>query len=109
LTHIARRYSVSVDDLRAANPRVRPRLMQIGQRIIVPKAPSVRAGLGGGGGAVRVERQLFLYTVRPGDTLSGIAYRHGVGLGELLEWNGLSRSSVIRPGDEVRIYRSGRD
>lgn len=44
LTHIARRYRVSVSDLTAANPGVRPRYLQIGQRLTVPIAPSVRRG-----------------------------------------------------------------
>jgi membrane-bound lytic murein transglycosylase D len=43
LTHIARRYGVRLNDLKAANPRVNPRLLQIGQRITVPIAPKARS------------------------------------------------------------------
>ena len=105
LTHIARAYSVSVGDLTAANPRVEPRRMQIGDRIIVPRAPSVRRGTG-----TPVELQpgkVLIYRVRAGDTLSAIALRHQVRVSDLLRWNDLHRSAVIRPGDEVRIYPSG--
>jgi len=42
LTGIARRYGIRLRDLEAANPGVRPQLLQIGQRLIVPIAP--RAG-----------------------------------------------------------------
>ncbi|MFQ5536074.1 MAG: transglycosylase SLT domain-containing protein [Gemmatimonadota bacterium] len=42
LTHIARRYGIPLRDLRAANPGIRPRYLQIGQRLTVPVAPSVR-------------------------------------------------------------------
>ncbi len=42
LTHIARRYGIRLSDLEAANPGIRPRRLQIGQRLIVPIAP--RAG-----------------------------------------------------------------
>jgi membrane-bound lytic murein transglycosylase D len=38
-THIARRYGVPVPELRAANPGVEPRRLQIGQRITVPIVP----------------------------------------------------------------------
>ena len=37
-THIARRYGVRLTDLRAANPGVEPRRLQIGQRLTVPVA-----------------------------------------------------------------------
>jgi membrane-bound lytic murein transglycosylase D len=42
-THIARRYGVPLSELRAANPGVVPRRLQIGQRVTVPVAPSARA------------------------------------------------------------------
>ncbi len=38
-THIARRYGVALTELRAANPGVEPRRLQIGQRITVPIVP----------------------------------------------------------------------
>lgn len=43
-SHIARRYGIRVRELEAANPDVRPRYLQIGQRIIVPIAPRARSG-----------------------------------------------------------------
>jgi membrane-bound lytic murein transglycosylase D len=108
LTHIARRYGVSVDDLRATNPRVQPRRLQIGRRVVVPKAPSVR-------GRPVEERpattesgeRLVVYRVQSGDTLTAIAARHSVGVSDLLRWNSLSLTTVIHPGDQVRIYLSG--
>ena len=36
LTHIARRYQVSVDNLQAANPGVEPRRLRIGARLVIP-------------------------------------------------------------------------
>ena len=44
LSHIARRYGVSVADLEAANPEVRPRYLRVGSRITVP----IVLGRGGG-------------------------------------------------------------
>lgn len=43
------------------------------------------------------------YTVRRGDTLSAIAQRHGLRLTDLLHWNGLGRSSVLHPGQTLRL------
>ena len=43
------------------------------------------------------------YTVRPGDTLSGIAVKHGTTLAALLKTNHLSARSVIHPGQRLRV------
>jgi len=48
LSHIARRYGVRVAEVEASNPDIRPRYLQIGQRVIVPVAPSVRRRVAGG-------------------------------------------------------------
>ena len=48
LSHIARRYGVRLSDLKAANPKVRDRYLQIGQRITVPIAPRARTTNGAG-------------------------------------------------------------
>lgn len=45
-----------------------------------------------------------VYRVRSGDTLWGIAKRFGVQVSDLKRWNGL-RSTKIRPGQKVIIYR----
>ncbi|MBD3335457.1 MAG: LysM peptidoglycan-binding domain-containing protein, partial [Candidatus Eisenbacteria bacterium] len=44
-----------------------------------------------------------IHRVRRGDTLSGIAARYGVSLSRLCRWNGLARSSTIRPGQEIHL------
>lgn len=43
------------------------------------------------------------YTVRSGDTLSGIAVKHGSTLAALLKTNHLSARSVIHPGQRLRV------
>jgi membrane-bound lytic murein transglycosylase D len=43
------------------------------------------------------------YRVKPGDTLSGIAARHGVPLKTLFALNGLNGRSVLRPGQVIRL------
>lgn len=47
LTHIAVRYGIRLRELEAANPTLRPRYLQIGQRIVVPVAPSALRQSGG--------------------------------------------------------------
>jgi LysM repeat protein len=47
--------------------------------------------------------QASVYVVKPGDTLSAIAARHGVGLSEVFKWNGLGMGSIIYPGQKVKV------
>ena len=50
-----------------------------------------------------VRKQERLYTVRSGDTLSGIASAHDVPLRSLMNANGLSSSSLLRAGQVLKI------
>ena len=45
------------------------------------------------------------YTVKSGDTLSGIATRHGVTVNQLKQWNGLT-SNNIRVGQKLKLNSS---
>ena len=45
-----------------------------------------------------------VHTVRSGETLSGIARKYRVTVAQLTEWNGLSRSGMIRTGQKLRLY-----
>ena len=46
----------------------------------------------------------FVYRVRSGDTLSGIAKRYHVGVSQLRKWNGL-KSDFLRIGQRLVIYQ----
>ncbi len=43
------------------------------------------------------------YTVKPGDTISAIAARHGLRTKDVLAWNGLGWSSTIYPGQKLTL------
>ena len=49
--------------------------------------------------------RFWRYTVRSGDTLSGLAVRYNISLAELLSYNGHVRSGVLRIGE--RLYLPG--
>ena len=51
------------------------------------------------------ERDEELYTIRSGDTLSGIAAAHRVSLRSLMQTNGLSERSILRTGQVLKIPR----
>lgn len=47
------------------------------------------------------------YTVRSGDTLYSIAFRHQLDYRQLAQWNGIGRSYLIKPGQVLKLYASG--
>lgn len=86
LWSLARRYSTTVDRIKQDNG-LRSETLQPGQTL------TLRGGSASGA----------VYVVRRGDTLGRIAQRRGVSLGTLLAVNGLSRRSVIYPGQQIII------
>ena len=86
---IAQRYGVSLSSLLAANGLTRSSRIYPGDVLVVP-------------GAV-ASQGTTIYTVRRGDTPADIAQSHGVSLENLLDVNGLTRRSVIYPGDQLTI------
>ena len=84
LSDIARRYGVSVADLRSWSG-IRGDRILVGQKLAIRKEPA--AGW---------------YVVRRGDNLTTIASRFGLSPGELKRLNKLDRS-VIHPGQKLRL------
>lgn len=48
-----------------------------------------------------------IYTVKRGDTLSGIAQKNGVNTNDLAHANGLKLTNTIHPGDKLNIPKGG--
>jgi len=46
------------------------------------------------------------YTVKRGDTLYAIAWRHKLDWQDLARWNGIGRDYVIQPGQVLKLYPS---
>lgn len=53
----------------------------------------------GGGGSTGHE----YYTIKPGDTLSGISAKFGTSISQLCAWNGISNPDVIYAGNTIRV------
>lgn len=98
LSGIASRYGVTVDDLRSWN-NLSGNNIQAGQRLVVSGER-----VSGSAPARSAPAARTTYTVRRGDTLSGIADRHNVTVRQLRDWNNLSGSN-IRPGQRLKVTR----
>ena len=53
------------------------------------------------------EPQTVKYTVEPGDTVWGIAEKHGMDIRELYELNNIENGSYLQPGDELIVNNAG--
>lgn len=99
LSGLAARFKTTVSALAQANGIQNPNLIYAGRTLQIPGGSSGQAPSGGGGGGT--------YTVRSGDTLSGIAGRHGTSVGALVRLNNISNPNLIYPGQTLRL--SGAD
>ena len=114
LSHVARNYRVSVAELRAANPAVEPRRLQVGTVLVIPRAG--RRSADGDGAAEATEEPVAVtpppapvavHVVRRGESLWLIARMYDVALARLRGYNDLAEEILIRPGDELRIPPPG--
>jgi LysM repeat protein len=88
---LAQHYHVSVAALAHANGLDWRRTLLIGVVLRVPAAGSGGSGFAG------------TYVVRPGDTLSGIALRYHVSLGQLAAANAFDPAKVLLIGTRLRV------
>jgi LysM repeat protein len=93
LSKLAFRTGASVTQLRSWNT-LSSTVINIGQKLIL-SAPNSERGL---------ETQ---YVVQAADTLSSIALRYGVTVGQVQGWNKLSHRTTIRIGQALKIFMQG--
>lgn len=96
LSGIAANHGVSAGALARLNGLVNSDMLSIGRVLAIPSA-GVRVSSSAGG----------VYTVRSGDTLSGIATRFGVSTGTIARQNGISNVHVVVVGSRLRISGAG--
>ena len=102
---IARKYEVSLTALYEANPRIRSRSLQIGQRLVIPVGGAMSTVVARSV-SEPATRTVSFHRVRRGETVSGIARRYGVSQAKIREWNRLSASGRINAGQRLRIGAS---
>ena len=111
LSGVAKLYHVSTQDVRGANPKVpKSGMLRVGQRLVIPTngyTPEVRAAVAATQGSTHgPSRTAQTYVVRRGDTLSGIAQRHGTTAATLKQLNHLSSDRLV-VGQKLHLRGSG--
>lgn len=108
LTRVARKYGVSRSALASANNiRTRSRL-RTGQMLVIPKgAAAAYAYADDSGGSKKARSKKIVYhRVKRGETLSHIAGKYDVTVSQLKRWNHIRRSTSLRAGRKLKIYRT---
>lgn len=96
LWSIAKRYKVSVNKLASWNSMVPRDTLRKGQVLqIWTTSPQAAAG--------QMIRKVG-YKVRRGDSLSRIAQRFRVATDDISRWNGIRKTSILRPGQSLTLY-----
>lgn len=105
ISAIARRFNLDTGAVLQLNKLSPTTLIYPGQTIkltgtaaAAPSQPAPAAP-----SAPSVSGSATIYTVVPGDTLGAIAAKHGVALSSIFSWNGLNGSSIIYPGQKIKV------
>lgn len=89
LSSSAARYGTTYETLASYNNIENPNLIFLGQEIRIPVGYQ--------------ETSARYYTIKPGDTLSGIALRFGTTVAELQQLNGITNPNLIYAGTTIRV------
>lgn len=92
VSQIAKRFGVSVGKIARLNNLGPKSLIRVGQQLKLT-------------GDSQTNPKVESYRVRPGDTLSGIASKHGLTLSELTALNRINSSTIIYPGQVLIVAR----
>lgn len=94
---IAKKYGVSIKALKAANPTVDEKHLQIGKKLVIPapvQAAEIRSAVAGVAAAV-ADTGEQLYEVKSGDTLGAIAKSHNTTVKAIQEANNLKDTRIV--------------
>lgn len=92
---VAEILNVTEAELRAANPG---RVLEVGALLSLPEPDEMPVNALSGD-----SEGWYYYTVRSGDTLSGIGASVGASSREVAEWNDISRDALIHPGQRLLL------
>lgn len=105
---ISQRFGVSMNSIIEANGLGRSAVIYPGQRLEIPSSGSTQStapAASSGSNTTSSSASAKTYTVKRGDTLSGIALKNGTSVSALKSNNGLS-SDIIYPGQKLSLTAS---
>ena len=115
LSVIANRYLTSVSALKEIN-RLKGNRIRAGHSLLIPTAKKSKKyyslsadsrkykGLKTTGDGKR-----YIYSVKRGDNLWDIGRHYGISVSQLTRWNGISKKSILRPGQKLTVWVKDED
>ena len=107
LSHISQRYGVPVSAIVELNGLANRHRLSIGQRLIILSHKRVAQQTGSSKSSSKKSKgqtgSSFVYRVKKGDTISGLAVRFNTTPGEIRRMNGLKNPHRIRAGQKLQI------
>jgi LysM repeat protein len=100
-TTIAKKYGVSINAVKDANPSLDPRRLQIGHKVNIPTVTTAPPSIGSGSGTT-LALAANEYVIKRGDSLSTIAQRHGTSVKALRAANNL-KTDLILAGEKLKL------
>lgn len=99
LWDISRRYKVTSKQIAKWNHFQTKQTLRLGQELIIWKDTAA----GTLAKSDKITRQVT-YHVRSGDSLGGIAQKFNVKTADLVRWNNIENSKMIKPGQKIKVY-----
>ena len=105
VSHVAARYGTSVAAIIAANGLDARAFIRVGQQLTIPGAgaPAAAPAAAAASPVAAAPTAAASYRVASGDTVSGIAKRHGTSVAEIIAANGLDARAFIRVGQQLSL------
>lgn len=102
---IARDYGMSLNEFLAMNDMTSDSTIREGQQVqvLTRKGADVKSAKSG----KPRQAEPVVHTVAKGETVARIAARYNVKVEDVLAWNGLTSKSVLRIGQQCKVYPNG--
>ncbi len=110
LSQIASRYQTSVSALKQIN-RLKRSMIREGKSLLIPTAKESKKYYSLSADARKFkglkttgDGKRYIYKVKRGDNLWDIGRHYGISVSQLTRWNGISKRSLLKPGQKLTVW-----
>ena len=108
---IAKKYQITISELKAANNLSDKDVLKAGQKLVIPSADIENAATlsstNSSASTSNSSSKTVTYIVQKGDTLYGIAKKYDIKVSEIYSLNGMSQKDVLKVGQKLKVPVTG--